>query len=274
MGTSKRLDMVFHNGEPDGVRTCRKHMSVITCYVIPRAMVSKAKSLTGINNPGLYFLINEEEGKLAQVYIGQTRHGINRMGDHQTGKDFWSKAILFLADKDNFTLTVISGLESYAISKANESNRYQVVNKSIPKHTASEFDLPIIEEIYEEVEFIMATLGYKLYGTDSVDTSNIYMTNRRNIIGKGIFSGEKFELLPGSQIDMSKKSLFESYNVMRKTLLDEGSIIETGGKYILQKVLEFNSPSGASNFVLGGSTNGWKEWKNSNDRPLDDLRNN
>ena len=29
--------------------------------------------------------------------------------------------------------------------------------------------------------------------------------------------------------------------------------------------------SGASDFVLGGSTNGWTEWKNSEDKTLNDL---
>ena len=35
--------------------------------------------------------------------------------------------------------------------------------------------------------------------------------------------------------------------------------------------LDFNTPSGASNFVLGGSTNGWIEWKDRDGKTLDEL---
>ena len=47
------------------------------------------------------------------------------------------------------TLNMISGLEKYAITKAVDANRYQVENKVLPKYNVSEYDLPIIEEIYE-----------------------------------------------------------------------------------------------------------------------------
>jgi hypothetical protein len=37
-------------------------------------MLSDAKSISGINRPGIYYLINEnEDNKIAQIYIGQTR---------------------------------------------------------------------------------------------------------------------------------------------------------------------------------------------------------
>jgi len=271
MNKSKRLETIFHNGEPDGIRTCRKYMSTITCYVIPRALINTAKSLTGINNPGIYFLINEEEGKLVQVYIGQTRNGIARIDDHKSSKDFWNKAIMFLADIQHFSLNIIGGLETYAITQAAESKRYQVENKMTPQYKIPEFDLPIIEDIYEEIEFVMATLGYKLYRNVDANDEPIYRTSRRGIIAYGKYSGEKFELMPGSQIDISKKVNLESYNTMRKTLIDGQGINLKDGKYYLDVILEFKTPSGASDFVLGGSTNGWLEWKDSTGKTLDEI---
>lgn len=43
------------------------------------------------------------------------------------------------------------------------------------------------------------------------------------------------------------------------------------GKYILKVTLDFKTPSGASDFVLDGSTNGWIEWKNKDGKTLDEL---
>lgn len=125
MGISKKLETIYHNGQPDGIRTIRRSLSTMTTYVIPRPLLSEAKSITGINRHGIYYLINEsEDNRIAQIYIGQTRNGILRLDDHNRSKDFWNKAIMFLAESKTFTLDMISGLEKYAIIKAQESKRY------------------------------------------------------------------------------------------------------------------------------------------------------
>lgn len=262
MSKSKRLEVIFHNGEPDGIRTYMRHLSTIKTYVVPRQYLADAKSLTGVNNPGVYFLVNDEAGSLTKLYIGQTRNGITRLDDHNAKKDFWNKAILFLADGDYFTLNILSGLEKYAIKKALDANRYDVDNKAVPKYKISEYDLPIVEEIYEEIEFIMATLGYRMNVSTVQSNQKVFATSRRGIVAYGTYSGESFELLPDSEIDFSKAVNLESYNVKRSSLLADGGIVQKNdGKHYLTKVITFKTPSGASDFVLGGSTNGWSEWR-------------
>lgn len=272
MARSKRLEIIFHNGEPDGIRIYMRHLSTIKAFVIPRIYLGEAKKLTGADNPGVYFLINDETGSLSKIYVGQTRNGITRLDDHNTRKDFWNKAILFLADSQHFTLNIISGLEKYAIQKTIDANRYQVDNKNVPKYKINEYDLPLVEEIYEEIEFIMAALGYRM--NDATDQTNqkIFTTSRRGVVGMGIYSGEAFDVLPGSEIDMSKPSHTEIYNAKRQECLDNGTIAQKDdGNYYLTKVVTFKTPSGASDFVLGGSTNGWTEWKDRDGKTLDQL---
>ena len=272
MARSKRLEIIFYNGEPDGIRIYMRHLSTIKAFVIPRIYLSEAKKLTGVDNPGVYFLINDETGSLSKIYVGQTRNGITRLDDHNTRKDFWNKAILFLADSQHFTLNIISGLEKYAIQKAIDANRYQVDNKNVPKYKINEYDLPLVEEIYEEIEFIMAALGYRMNDANDQSNQNIFTTSRRGIVGMGTYSGEAFDLLPGSEIDMTKPSLTQSYNAKRQECLDNGTIAKKDdGKFYLTKVLTFKTPSGASDFVLGGSTNGWTEWKDRDGKTLNDL---
>ena len=272
MNKSKRLEIIFHNGEPDGIRTYMRHLSMVKAFVVPRQYLSEAKNVSGVNNPGVYFLINDESGTLAQVYIGQTRNGISRLDDHNAKKDFWNKAVLFLADSEHFTLNILSGLEKYAIQKAIDANRYNVENKAVPQYKISEYDMPIVEEIYEEIEFIMATLGYRMNAATPTDDKKIFATSRRAIIARGLYSGETFDLLPNSEIDFSKPVHIESYNTKRQAMLADGSIVKkTDGKYYLTKIMSFKTPSGASDFVLGGSTNGWLEWKDSQGKTLDDI---
>jgi hypothetical protein len=273
MAISKKLEIIYHDGQPDGIRSVRRHLSTVTTYVIPRTMLSGAKSISGINRPGIYYLINEDENnKIAQIYIGQTRNGISRLDDHNRSKDFWNKAIMFLSDNKTFSLDIISGLEEYAIVKARDSKRYKIENTINPKYEIDEYDLASIEEIYEEIKFIMATLGYKLENVvDDLSSASILHTTRNGINALGVYTGDKFDVLEGSEINMSRVVHLPKYNAQREELLANGSIVLENGKYILKATLTFNTPSGASDFVLGGSTNGWVEWKNTEGKTLDEL---
>lgn len=270
---SKKLEIIYYNGQPDGVRSVRRHLSTITTYVIPRPLLSEAKKISGITRPGIYYLINEnDENKIAQIYIGQTRNGVTRLDDHNRSKDFWNKAIMFLADNKTFSLDMISGLEEYAIIKAHEAKRYKVENSVKPKYEIDEYDLPSIEEVYDEIQFVMATLGYKM--NDAKQTRNeaeIFHTTRNGITAYGIYSGDKFQVLEDSEINIAKPVSLPKYNRQREELLQKGDITVNGKKYILNVILEFNTPSGASDFVLGGSTNGWMEWKNKDGKTLDEI---
>ena len=273
MAISKKLETIYHNGQPDGIRSIRRHLSTMTTYVVPRPLLSEAKKLTGINRPGIYYLISEnDDNKIAQIYIGQTRNGVSRLEDHNRSKDFWNKAIMFLADSKTFSLDMISGLEAFAINKAYESKRYKVENSVNPKYEIYEYDLPLIEEVYEEIQFIMGTQGYKMDDSKtSLDEAAVLHTTRNGIEAFGIYDGEKFEVLEGSRVNIDKKVHLERYNKQRNELLENGTISQIDGKYILNAVLTFNTPSGASDFILGGSTNGWMEWKNKEGKTLDEL---
>lgn len=273
MATSKKLEIIYHNGQPDGIRSIRRHLSTMTTYVIPRPLLTEAKKITGISRPGIYYLINEnDENKIAQIYIGQTRNGVVRLDDHNRSKDFWNKAIMFLADSKTFSLDMISGLEEYAIMKAHQSNRYKVENSVKPKYEIDEYDLPSIEEVYDEIQFIMATQGYKMDNArSSLNESAVFHTTRNAIKAYGVYDGDKFQVLEGSEVNLAKPANLGKYNKQRKELLEKGDIIQQADKYVLKVTLEFNTPSGASDFIIGGSTNGWTEWKNNDGKTLDEV---
>ena len=274
MAISQKLETISYNGQPDGIRSIRRHLSTMTTYVIPRPLLAEAKKISNTNRPGIYYLISENDNnKIAQLYVGQTRNGIIRLDDHNRSKDFWNKAIMFLADSKTFTLDMISGLEAYAINKATDAKRYKVENTVNSKYEIDEYDLPLIEEVYEEIRFIMATQGYKMESSEnSINEANTLHTTRNGVKAFGAYDGDHFEVLEGSQIDFSRRVKLEKYNAQREKLLNDGDIIaDKNGVYILKVSLEFNTPSGASDFVLGGSTNGWIEWNNREEKTLDEI---
>ena len=274
MAISKKLEIVYHNGQPDGIRSIRRHLSTMTTYVIPRPLLAEAKKRTGINRPGIYYLISEnDDNKIAQLYIGQTRNGVTRLADHNRSKDFWNKAIMFLADSKTFSLDMISGLEVYAINKAIESKRYQVENSVNPKYEIDEYDLPLIEEVYEEIKFIMATQGYQMENPKSAITeTNILHTTRNGINGLGVYNRDTFDVLENSEIDLNRSCYSNTIQRLRENAIKDGGIIKTpDGKALLTKTYSFSSPSSAAVFVLGASANGWIELKNHEGKTLADL---
>ena len=54
MGISKKLETIYHNGQPDGIRSMRRSLSTMTTYVIPRPLLGEAKDISGIKRPGIY----------------------------------------------------------------------------------------------------------------------------------------------------------------------------------------------------------------------------
>lgn len=274
MVKSKKLEIIYYNGQPDGIRSIRRNTSLLTTYVIPRTLLSEAKKISGMERPGIYYLINEnDENKIVQIYVGQTRNGVVRLDDHNRSKDFWNKAIMFLSENKIFTLDMLSGLEEYAIIKAHEAKRYKVENTVKPKYEIDEYDLPSIEEVYDEIQFIMATLGYKMNdATRAQGDIERFHTTRNGVTAYGIYSGERFEVLEGSEIDMAKKnSERQQIQKQRQNALENGEIVEINGKFILKVSVSFTSPSTAASFVLGHSANGWTEWKNKDGKTLDEL---
>lgn len=274
MSISKKLETIYHNGQPDGIRLVRRNLSTMTTYIIPRPLLTEAKSLQGITRPGIYYLIHENDNnKIAQIYVGQTRNGVIRLDDHNRSKDFWNKAIMFLADSKTFTLDMISGLEKYAIQKAMESKRYTVENSVVPKYEIDEYDLASVEEIYEEIQFIMATQGYKMDNASaSVNETEILHTTRNGITARGVYDGECFVVLEQSEIIKHPTTSFpKSMQKQRETAIANKDIVENNGKLYLTKSISFTSPSSAASFVLGASANGWTEWKNKDGKTLNEL---
>lgn len=274
MSISKKLETIYHNGQPDGIRSIRRTLSTMTVYVIPRLLLSEAKNISGINRHGIYYLINEsEDNKIAQIYIGQTRNGIMRLEDHNHSKDFWNKAIMFLGDSKTFSLDMISGLEKFAIVKARESKRYTVENTVVPKYEIDEYDLSSVEEIYDEIQFIISTQGYKMTDAkSSIDSKEILHTTRNGIKALGVYDGEKFEVLEGSIIITKEyNSLPPAIKSMRDSAIKNKDLMYVNGELQLQKSMSFSSPSSAAMFVLGASANGWTEWKNNDEKTLSDV---
>jgi hypothetical protein len=55
-------------------------------------------------------------------------------------------------------------------------------------------------------------------------------------------------------------------------LIDADTMLRDGDGYVFQNDVLFKSPSGASDVLLGRSSNGWVEWKDAAGVTLDQLK--
>lgn len=270
---ARRVETIYLSGNPDEIRTVRIFGTVMTGYIIPRKMLSDAKKIIGIDNPGIYYLIKTDTKESTEIYVGKTTQGIVRLADHDKNKDWWDKAILFLADAQDFDSTVISGLEKLAINRLIDCNRFLPYNIQKSNVSIKGGIIYDIQGYYDDIEFLMATLGYSFVAKQATSNNEVlYLVNTRvSVSAKGVYLGERFELFEGSEINFVRKVNLKSLEKRRHDMLKSGDIKLIDGKYILKKNIDFNSISAASDFVVGGSTNGWVVWKDESGQTADEL---
>ena len=272
----KNIQMSYMDGRPDGVRVCKMRGAPIEAVVIPRPLMGAARKLgEEVRRHCVYFLVGREHDNdtMLKLYVGQSKNGIERLDDHKAKKSFWEVAVMFFGDAFHFDLEIISALEKAAIVGAEASKRYDTTeNKIDPNYKPDVYLKDDVDRYYEIIRFFMGAFGYSLDPVDNIGPGQ-WHTKRNGIVAYGNRTPNGFEVLPGSQIDMASEKIQQSYLKLRQALL-KSKDIETcsDGKYILRKVVTFNTPSGASDFVIGNATNGWLEWINDKGEPLDILR--
>lgn len=275
------FEIKFNSDNPSGIRVVSEALSPFKAYIIPRNCMSEASDIIKGKKIGIYFLFNEKRTK---VYVGQTGNGFGRLQTHRQQKDFWSIAMMFLAEKDLW-ISLIDELETYSIirlEKAYEEKktRYELQNmKKLGRSENSLTRLSQVKSIFSEIKFWLAAFDYNIEFSDvfakNVDPSIIpVVATRGGIKANGLFNRNEGSITvkAGSEIrlDDDHPANGECVQKKREDFLKAGKIKKIKGKYILQEDVYFDKLSPAAEFVIGGSCNGKTEWK-SDGKTLKDL---
>ncbi len=273
----KTLTLQLIDGEPNGIKICRLTGSTLVTVVIPRDLHTQAKKLPEIPKRGVYYLLDDNKGRLKRVYAGQTVQGISRLDDHYAKKAWWNTAVMFLGPDSEFSLDVVSGLERQMIAYIAEHGSYATDNGNLPNPFVSPYTESFIASLHADILFRMGVLGYDLdaVGESVADDGLVFHTSRRGIDGRGRYdsSAGKFIVLAGSQVDLgvqcgTKTRPTQRLEELRTSLRSEGTLSRDGDIWRLTRDTSFDTPSAAAVFVLGGSQNGWTEWVSEDGRTL------
>ncbi len=295
----KNINMFLMDGTPTGRIKCTIANWTGIAYKIPRTELERCKNREDLKQSGVYFLFGESNDTGKPVaYIGQAgnrKNGegiLNRLFEHKRNadKDYWTEAVVFTTSNNSFGPTEISFLENRFCNLAIAANRYEVKNGNEPSpgHITEEKESEM-EEFVEYSRLIMGILGHNIFEpvaiikpeTDSKINDNdndndndvtFYMKRKIQSINfyvdaSGKQTAEGFVVLKGSKISPQIKDVISAStrNARSNAKIDAESVL-------LEDVL-FASPSGAGEFVIGNTCNGWTNWKTKDGVSLKDFEN-
>lgn len=274
---ARKLEIDFLSENPNGIRVVKNVSFPFTAYIIPRNCMSEVSDVD-LDGIGIYFLFNENRN---QVYIGQTGNGKGRIQTHHQKKDFWSIAMLFLANKDEW-ISLIDELETYAIIRLEKAiekgSRYELQNTN--KKGRKEESLTRLNEIkgiFSEINFCLSAFEYNIESSQNNEAAGTLLgtpveATRGGIKAVGAYNPKNglIVVLKGSEIRLENPAIGDNMEKKRQDYFMKGKIKKVKGKYILQEDVRFDKLSPAAEFVIGGSCNGKTEWK-SNGKTLKEL---
>jgi len=278
---AKTIKIFLIDGEPNGLKTAELSNWVGQAVVIPRNKLKEIKQRTEYNKPAVYFLIGKEseEALLQSAYIGEAENLWNRLSTHDSSKDFWQTAIAFVSKDNNLTKAHVRYLESRCLSLASKAKRFDLENgteSTLP--SLSEADTAEMEEFLENLKLLLSALGYpilqEVIAKEQKNISDpIFMCKGKDASASGRMTNDGFVVYRGSTAttNTSNAVIERNQKIIDKLLANKYLEKKDNKLYLFVKDYVFNSPSAASDIILGNSTSGWKKWKTENGKTLEEV---
>lgn len=270
----RTIQIFLPSGDPAGIRVAEQTTSIIRLIEVPRSNLAEFLTMPEAKQVGLYFLISGDNKD--ELYIGQSGDVGNRlMQHHKDGKKDWERALVLISLTNNLTQTHVLYLEFLSIDKAKNCQRYDLINSNNGHKPHTPIPLKAdCDEIHEIGSLLLATLGYPIFEPLTENTTvkeQVFICSRADVKASGIYTNEGMVVLKGSSAPMSTKRKTEPrFFEKRDQLLAKGIIAQEGDRFIFQRDYLFQTPSGASMFLLLASSNGWIDWKTDQGVTLQD----
>jgi hypothetical protein len=273
MSHGKTITTFLMDGSLNGPRYIHSEDGRLRLFVLPRDITTKlpTKEYPEYDTPCVYVLTGEDNGK--KSYIGQSNAFKNRAVNHKTKKEFWDTAYVIVAKANTgFDANAINYLECKSIEEANlVGNDITSDNKTTPKlQNLPKHQIAPLEVYYEEAKMLLEFAGCGVFVKAEIHEGDIYYINApiKGVTAKGeyIASTGEVKVFKGSVLDPDCAPSFRGKEKRMQMLAQLAEM--KNDKLTLIKDIVFPSPSAASKFVLGRSSNGLTEWKKENGETL------
>ena len=279
---SLSINMFMIDGTIDSAIKCTESNWTGIVLRVPRQKLDEYRNRPEMKQSSIYLLFGtNEKTQEPTIYIGQASERALGTGPYQRfqehnkseGKTFWDDTIIITTRDNSLGATELCFLENHFYKAALKAARFSLANNVEPKRgRISEEKESEMLDFAEHVNVLVGLLGYKafepLISEDMRNDEDIFKLSVFEAQAKMKRTDEGFVVLSGSKI---RNSLVKSCpgSVKRSRKLYSAAIDTATGT--LKKDLLFKSPSGASSFVIGRSSNGWIEWKNDKNKSLKEV---
>ena len=267
----KTVTTYLIDGDPKGTQYVFISNKICQMYVIPRSNLSILNERPELQTPAFYILLGEDESTKPKAYIGETENFRERVKDHESKKEFWQKALIFIAKDAAMTKADVQYLEHKAIAEAKASNTFVLnENKQTPKTpNLPEYRKDDMDGFFEDVKFLTSFIGCNIFDVVKTKEKHLFYIKVRGCEAKGFYDAKGFTVLKGSIIAKLSVPSF-AWKEKREKLIKEYASPD-GDKFVLESDKTFSSPTSASEFVLGRPSNGWSDWKDKDGQTLDTV---
>ena len=267
----KTVTTYLIDGDPKGTQYVSISNKICQMYIIPRSNLAILNEREELWTPSFYILLGEDEATKPKAYIGETENFRERVKDHDSKKEFWQKALIFIAKDAAMTKSDVQYLEHKAIKEAKTSNTFVLnENKQTPKApNLPEYRKDDMDGFFEDVKFLTSFIGCNIFDVVKPKEKHLFYIKGRGCEAKGFYDAKGFTVLKGSIIAKSSVPSC-SWKDKREKLIKEYASPD-GDKFKMESDKTFSSPSTASMFVLGRPSNGWSDWKDKDGQTLDSV---
>lgn len=285
----KKLTVFMIDGTAYGPRLSEIGNWVGKAIYSPRASINKIINRSEFDNPGIYCLKGDpvDEAFDEKIYIGEAENIKARLKQHLSdpNKDF--KELIFFISKDELlTKTQIRYLESRLVQLAIEAKTAQIENGNSPSlPTLHEADISDMEYFLEQIKLILPVMGFNFLISSTAKPEKINEKQENNFVHETYFirtnsfhaamqeTDQGYIILKGSEAKKKlSKSCTETYRNLRRKLLETEILIEQNDILVFAEDAVFNSPSAASNMILGRNSNGFTEWINKEGKTFREIQ--
>lgn len=256
------------SGEPEALRIVEKSNWTGQGHVFPRAEWPEVRQRPEMKRAGVYILWGPgETGQLPRVYVGEGDMVLPRLDQHASKKDFWTHAAVFTSKDQNLNKAHVQHLESRLVSLAGEAKRAELDNGNVPQLPAlSEADVADSEGFLRDLLLCLPVVGVGLFEKAKAGDakSHALFLRGKGIEARGVDGSDGFVVRAGSQAVLDEVPSCHPYVAdLRRALLQQQVLVLDGQDYKLTQDYTFNSPSTAGAVMLGRTTNGRVEWKDT-----------
>lgn len=268
------------DGTPEGLRIVEKSNWTGRAVVANRSQLEHALTRNEMAQPGVYVLTGQTEDGAAKLYVGEADALGDRIKQHVSGKEFWTRVVAFTSTNEGLNKANVRYLEAGLLALAKTANQWALDNGTFPAPPPlSEADRADAEWFLAEMLVIFPLLGIDAFeaassqavasSSEQVEPPLTLYLNERGAEGSGREVADGFVVLKGSLARAEETHSIHDYMREQRQLLQErGVLAPQDGKLVFTQDFRFSSPSTAAGVLVGGSANGRLAWKDVSGKTL------